>query len=99
MDLHEDTAGSLVDIAFCFPSWEWLPSQWLTCMKRVGSSWERVPAHLPSIHPRESVPTFTPHVTATHIHSVCPLSKPDYLAVEALGICVEGLWHGDLRSG
>lgn len=26
VDLREDTAGSLVGIAFCFPSWEWLPS-------------------------------------------------------------------------
>lgn len=26
VDLSEDTAGSLVGIAFCFPSWEWLPS-------------------------------------------------------------------------
>lgn len=71
----------------------------MTCVKRVGSGWEREPFHLPTIYPRESVSAFTPHLTATHIHAVCPLSTPDYLAVEGLGICALGLGSGDLRSG
>lgn len=38
------------------------------------------------------------HLTTSHIHTFCPLSKPDYLAMEALGICAMGLGSGDLRS-
>lgn len=99
-----DTADSLED---CFPSRHCLLLTQLGMVPRPVTDmcektrfWLGERTYPSPYHSSQRVCVcISPHFTASHIHTVCPFNKPDYVAVEVLGICTMEPVSWELRSG